>query len=164
MAKLYVFTLLLVAAVADAARPALTRPAPALSKLSKLDGSKVLELRGGGVGVVDQATWLKAFSAFMGMYALGFVFAPSVVIEQNFDTPYDKYHLFISRLAGVFGLTLLYTFQQMDIAASFPIAVTFCVLTAVAGPLYAELNLETKPAHKASFLMAPFVATGLLSL
>ena len=30
---------------------------------------------------------LKAFTGFMGMYAVGFVLAPAVVIEQNFDTP-----------------------------------------------------------------------------
>ena len=30
---------------------------------------------------------LKCFTAFMGMYAVGFVAAPALVIEQNFDTP-----------------------------------------------------------------------------
>ena len=152
---------------ADASRPAPTKQMPAFSqlggaKLSKLDSSKVLALRGGGM--VDQATWLKAFTVFMGLYGTGFVLAPSVVIEQNFDTPYDKYHIFISRLSGIFMLTLLYTWSKMDIAAAFPIAVATCVATAILGPLYAELNLETKPAHKAAFLMAPFVVTGLMSL
>ena len=28
-------------------------------------------------------------------------------VEQNFDTPYDKYHLFISRLSGVSFITLI---------------------------------------------------------
>lgn len=60
--------------------------------------------------------------------------------------------------------TLLYTLQQMDITAAYPIAVVMCIATAVAGPLYTELKLGTKPAHKAAFLMAPFVVTGLLGL
>lgn len=64
-----------------------------------------LALRGGGV--VSPDVWLKAFTAFFGMYAVGFVLAPAMVIEQNFDAPYDKYHLFISRLSGVSFLTLI---------------------------------------------------------
>lgn len=83
---------------------------------------------------------------------------------QNFDTPYDKYHLFISRLSGVFLLGLLYTWSKMEVAAAFPIAYGICVITAVLGPLYAELQLETKPAHKAAFLMIPLVVAGGLAL
>ena len=163
-----VFALL---AVADATR--LVKPAmvttPAVTGLAK--DSAVLTLRGGGM--VDQSTWLQArctphalvsatsaltpapdrslcqaFSVFMGLYGVGFLAAPAVVIDQNFDTPYDKYHLFISRLSGVFLLGLLYTWSKMDVAAAFPIAYGICVITAVLGPLYAELQLETKPAHK----------------
>ena len=40
------------------------------------------------------------------MYAVGFVLAPAMVIEQNFDA-LDKYHLFISCLSGVSFLTLI---------------------------------------------------------
>lgn len=100
----------------------------------------------------------------MGMYAFGFVAAPAVVIEQNFDTPYDKYHLFISRLSGVAMLALLYTLNSIDIATAFPIALVFAALTACFGPIYAELKLETKPAHKMAFLMAPLIGSGLLAL
>merc|ERR1719473_2480108 len=121
-----------------------------------------LDLRGGGV--VSPDVWLKAFTAFFGMYALGFVLAPAMVIEQNFDTPYDKYHLFISRLSGIAFLTLIYTFSTMETAAAVPIALTMACLTAVFGPIYAELKLETKPAHKMAFLMAPFIITGFLAL
>ena len=158
-----VFALL---AVADATR--LVKPAmvttPAVTGLAK--DSAVLTLRGGGM--VDQSTWLQArctphalvsatsalspapdrslcqaFSVSMGLYCIGFS-----VIDQNFDTPYDKYHLFISRLSGVFLLGLLYTCSKMKRAAAFPIAFGIGVIPAVLGPLYAELQLETKPAHK----------------
>ena len=79
---------------------------PATKVATKVPAAKLpssaasaLALRGGGV--VSGSVWLKSFSAFMGMYAVGFVLAPAMVIEQNFDTPYDKYHLFISRLSGI---------------------------------------------------------------
>ena len=79
---------------------------PATKVATKVPAAKLpssaasaLALRGGGV--VSGSVWLKSFSAFMGMYAVGFVLAPATVIEQNFDTPYDKYHLFISRLSGI---------------------------------------------------------------
>jgi len=134
--------------------PAIMKHEPSLTS--------ALALRGGGV--VDQGIWLKAFTAFMGLYALGFVLAPAMVIEQNFDTTYDKYHLFISRIAGVAFMTLLYTFNTIDIATAIPIAVAYTCFTAVAGPLYAELNLETKPAHKVALLMAPLVISGFLAL
>lgn len=62
--------------------------------------SNVLALRGGGM--IDQGMWMKAFSVFMGLYGVGFVLAPGMVIDQNFDTTYDKYHIFISRMAGAF--------------------------------------------------------------
>ena len=158
-----VFALL---AVADATR--LVKPAmvttPAVTGLAK--DSAVLTLRGGGM--VDQSTWLQArcsphalvsatsaltpapdrslcqaFSVFMGLYCIGFS-----VIDQNFDTPCNKYHLFISWLTGVFLLGLLYTCSKMKVAAAFPIAYGIGVIPAVLGPLYAELQLETKPAHK----------------
>jgi len=69
-------------------------------------------------------------------------------MDQNFDAPYDKYHGFISRLTGVFVLSLLYTWSKMDVAAAFPSAYCVCIISAFLGPLYAELQLETKPAHK----------------
>lgn len=85
------------------------KAAPVVSKPSAVpmpsSADAALSLRGGGV--VSPDVWLKAFSAFMGMYAVGFVLAPAMVIEQNFDTPYDKYHLFISRLSGVAFLGLI---------------------------------------------------------
>jgi len=121
-----------------------------------------LALRGGGV--VDQGIWLKAFSAFMGAYTAGFILAPAMVIEQNFDTPYDKYHLFISRLSGVAFATVLYLLNTMDIATALPVAVVFACAIGVFGPLYAELKLETKPAHKVALLMLPIIITGLLAL
>jgi len=93
-----------------------------------------------------------------------FIAAPGVVIEQNFDTPYDKYHLFISRLSGVAMVTLLYVFSQMDTATALPIALAYSCAVAVAGPLYAELNLETKPAHKAALLTIPLLVSGFLAL
>ena len=74
--------------------------------------------------------------------------APALVFEQNFDAPYDKYHLYIARLVGVMALGLLYTWSKMDVAAVFPIAFGFSVIAAFVGPLYAQLQLETKPAHK----------------
>ena len=37
-------------------------------------------------------------------------------------------------------------------------------VTAVAGPVYAELNLETKAMHKVAFLMAPLLVTGYMAL
>jgi len=129
---------------------------------SKLESSKVLALRGGGM--IDKGTWLKAFSAFMGLYGLGFVAAPGMVIEQNFDTTYDKYHLFISRLAGLMILSLIYSFFAMDIATAFPIALVTGLVTAIAGPFYAELKLETKPAHKAALLMIPLLITGAMAI
>ena len=100
----------------------------------------------------------------MGMYAVGFVLAPAMVIEQNFDTPYDKYHLFISRMTGIAFLTCIYCFSVMDTATAVPIAFVMACLTAIAGPLYAELKLETKPAHKMAFLMIPIIISGALAL
>ncbi|EOD34325.1 hypothetical protein EMIHUDRAFT_202059 [Emiliania huxleyi CCMP1516] len=142
---------------------------PATKVATKVPAAKLpssaasaLALRGGGV--VSGSVWLKSFSAFMGMYAVGFVLAPATVIEQNFDTPYDKYHLFISRLSGIAFLTLIYTFSTMETAAAVPIALTMACLTAVFGPIYAELKLETKPAHKMAFLMAPLIVSGFLAL
>ena len=43
----------------------------------------------------------------------------------------------------------------MDVTVALPIALTYACVTALFGPLYAELKLETKPAHKAAFLMVP---------
>ena len=77
---------------------------------------------------------------------------------------YDKYHLFISRLSGVSFLTLLYLLNTMDIATAMPVAVAYACLIAAFGPIYAELKLETKPAHKLAFLMAPLIVTGFLAL
>ena len=77
---------------------------------------------------------------------------------------YDKYHLFISRLSGVAFLTLLYMLNTVELATAVPIAVAYACIIACFGPIYAELKLETKPAHKAAFLMAPLIVTGLLSL
>ena len=107
---------------------------------------------------------MQIMTGFFGVYGLGFVFAPQTVIEQNFDTTYDKYHLFIARISGVALLTLLYTFRKMGAVAAFPIALTYGTIVALIGPLFAELNLETKPAHKAAWLMAPLIASGLLAL
>ena len=107
---------------------------------------------------------MQIMTGFFGVYGLGFVFAPQTVIEQNFDTTYDKYHLFIARISGVALLTLLYTFRKMGAVAAFPIALTYATIVALIGPLFAELNLETKPAHKAAWLMAPLIASGLLAL
>lgn len=68
----------------------------------------------------------------MGMYAVGFIAAPAMVIEQNFDTTYDKYHLFISRLSGVAFLTVLYTLNSaVDVGTAVPIAVVMSCVTAV---------------------------------
>merc|ERR550514_1317714 len=106
---------------------------------------------------------MKAFSVFMGLYGVGFVLAPGMVIDQNFDTTYDKYHIFISRMAGAFMLTVLYTWSKMDVAAAFPIAYVMGVITAIIGPFNAELTLETKPAHKAALLMIPFIITGAMA-
>ena len=77
---------------------------------------------------------------------------------------YDKYHLFISRLSGVAFLTLIYTFSVMETAAAVPIALAMACITAIFGPLYAELKLETKPAHKMAFLMLPLIVSGFLAL
>ena len=90
----------------------------------------------------------QAYSVFLGLYGVGFLAAPALVFEQNFDAPYDKYHLYIARLVGVMALGLLYTWSKMDVAAVFPIAFGFSVIAAFVGPLYAQLQLETKPAHK----------------
>merc|ERR1719375_1302236 len=98
------------------------------------------------------------------MYAAGFILAPAMVIEQNFDAPYDKYHLFISRMAGIAFAFLLYLLNTIDIATALPVALVYACVVAVAGPLYAELKLETKPAHKAALLMIPFIITGALAL
>ena len=158
------FSLLVLLATSSAlkvADPAVKMPAKAPTKLPS-SAASALALRGGGV--VSGSVWLKSFSAFMGMYAVGFVLAPAMVIEQNFDTPYDKYHLFISRLSGIAFLTLIYTFSTMETAAAVPIALTMACLTAVFGPIYAELKLETKPAHKMAFLMAPLIVSGFLAL
>ena len=77
---------------------------------------------------------------------------------------YDKYHLFLSRISGVSFLTLLYLLNTMDIATAMPVAVAYACLIAAFGPIYAELKLETKPAHKLAFLMAPLIVTGFLAL
>lgn len=155
-------SLLLIAALAASSAHALkVAPAKPCVKLPS-SASNALALRGGGV--VPQSAWLKAFSGFMGMYALGFVLAPQVVIEQNFDAPYDKYHLFISRVAGISFLTLIYILNTIDIATAVPIALVYAALTALFGPIYAEFKLETKPAHKAALLMIPLLITGYLAL
>jgi hypothetical protein len=52
----------------------------------------------------------------------------------------------------------------MDITVALPIALTYACVTALFGPLYAELKLETKPAHKAAFLMVPLIVSGFLAL
>lgn len=52
----------------------------------------------------------------------------------------------------------------MDIAVALPIALVYSCFTALFGPIYAELKLETKPAHKAAFLMAPLIVSGFLAL
>jgi len=159
---------MLLALVASASAFKAAHPMPSLPSSAVVEPSlpssaaRALALRGGGV--VDGGTWLKAFSAFMGMYAVGFVLAPAMVIEQNFDTPYDKYHLFISRLSGVAFLTVIYTLFQLETAAAVPIALTMSCITAIFGPIYAELKLETKPAHKMAFLMAPLIISGFLAL
>jgi len=151
-------------AAGDAAlisKPMMTPKTELPPRALALQESNVLALRGGGM--IDQSMWMKAFSVFMGLYGVGFVAAPGMVIEQNFDTPYDKYHIFISRMAGAFMLTVLYTWSKMDVSAAFPIAYVMGIITAILGPLNAELTLETKPAHKAAFLMIPFIITGAMA-
>ena len=58
----------------------------------------------------------------------------------------------------------LATRAALDVAAAVPALVAYMAICAVVGPVYAELKLETTPAHKAALLMVPFIVTGLLAL
>ena len=87
-----------------------------------------------------------------------------MVLTENFVGTPTEFTRFISRIAGVSLITLLYALNQMDIATALPIALAYSCVTAVIGPLYAEMNFECKPAHKAAFLMAPLLVAGFLAL
>jgi len=115
--------------------------------------------------MVDQGVWLKAASAFFTLYGVGFLLAPEMTITQNFVVTPDKYHVFLARNIGLAILYAVYLLNtQMDVAAAVPALVGYMAVCAVVGPVYAELTLDTTPAHKAALLMVPFIATGLLAL
>ena len=77
----------------------------------------------------------------------------------------DKYHTFLARNIGVAILYVVYLLNtQMEVAAAVPALVAYMVATSILGPIYAELKLDTTPAHKAALLMVPFIVTGLLAL
>ena len=88
-----------------------------------------------------------------------------MTITQNFVVTPDKYHSFFARNIGLCILYTVYLLNyKMDVAAAVPALVAYMAICAVVGPVYAELKLETTPAHKAALLMVPFIVTGLLAL
>mmetsp|Transcript_12080 Transcript_12080/g.39797 ORF Transcript_12080/g.39797 Transcript_12080/m.39797 type:complete len:177 (-) Transcript_12080:217-747(-) len=159
MTKLLLVTFLATAsALKVAGGPVVPQPAVKPSSMST-----ALQLRGGGM--VDQGVWLKAASAFFGLYGVGFLLAPEMTITQNFVVTPDKYHSFFARNIGLCILYTVYLLNyKMDVAAAVPALVAYMAICAVVGPVYAELKLETTPAHKAALLMVPFIVTGLLAL
>ena len=72
-------SLLTIAALAASANALKVSSAPVMKPVVNMpsSASNALALRGGGI--VPQSAWLKAFSGFMGMYAVGFVLAPNMV-------------------------------------------------------------------------------------
>ena len=123
-----------------------TEPPRALAK-----ESNVLTLRGGGM--IDQGMWMKAFSVFMGLYGVGFVLAPGRSPTRT-DTTYDKYHIFISRMAGAFMLTVLYRGRRWTWPPPSR-SPTSWASSRRSSARSTPADARDQPAHKAALLMIP---------
>jgi len=157
--------LCLVVCIASASALKVATTSPLLKSTAPLPPSAetALALRGGGM--VDAGIWLKAASAFFGLYGIGFLLAPELTMTQNFVLSPDKYHTFMARNIGVMVLFSMYLLNfAVELSVAVPALVVFMGIAACVGPVYAELKLETTPAHKAALLMVPFIVTGLMAL
>ena len=67
-------------------------------------------------------------------------------------------------MMGLSLLCIIYLLNTIETATAVPVALVYAAVTALAGPIYAELKLETKPAHKAALLMVPLLVSGYLAL
>jgi len=159
--KLLLIGLVATASAFKVATPPLVKPVAPVKPADSL--SAALDLRGGGI--VDAGMWLKVVTAFFGMYGVGFLFAPAKLYEQNFEVTPDAFHLFMARNIGMSILFLMYVLNTaVDAPTAVKLLVPYMALSSLVGPVYAELKLPTKPAHKAALLMVPLIVSGVLAL
>lgn len=82
-----------------------------------------------------------------GLFGLQFLLIPKFFFSQFFFKELDEYHTFLSRFIGVLVLGQCALLKLCPAEDTFvPAALTQLAVAAV-GPVYAQLNFETKPFH-----------------
>lgn len=78
-----------------------------------------------------------------GLYGLGFLLAPILLIDMNFKVTTDKYHEFMGRLIGFLMCLLCYIlYYELSTAAAYKISAIAATGVALLGPTYAALYLS----------------------
>jgi len=122
-----------------------------------------------GAGVfskLDASVYVNFVAITFGLYGLGFLLAPIVLIDMNFKCSTDRYHEFLGRFTGFLMLLHVYVFYYvLNTATAYKIGAIASTGCALLGPTYAALYLDPKqtpmghmPAH---FL---FLIGGILAL
>ena len=81
------FCLAALSASASALKGASPHIQPVMKPVVPPAASTALALRGGGS--VDAGVWLKALTAFFGMYGVGFVLVPDVAAPMHLNTSHS---------------------------------------------------------------------------
>lgn len=93
--------------------------------------------------LVPEDYFLNFFVIAFGLYGLGFVFAPKMLLEMNYQKTCDNYHEAVSRAMGSIFLWSCYSiYTRMMGANTFTFTCGLFVTTGIFGPTYNALYLD----------------------
>jgi hypothetical protein len=101
-----------------------------------------------------------------GLYAVGFLLAPKVLIDMNFNAGVDGYHEFLSRFSGWTMCVLCWAlYTQMATNTALKVGLIWSIGCALLGPTFAGFYLspkQTPEGHMPAHVL--FLAGGILAL